>query len=475
MGAVKTVFNLAMLLCFVFGITHYMAMLLWGLLSTRLLRSPRAATRNDPQVWTRSRAELPGVTMILPGYNEEATVVGAASSALALDYPNLEVVVVNDGSKDRMVEVLVEAYDMVAMPTPVFQGPIHSAVVRRVFRSPHDPRLVLIDKAPAGAKADAINAGVNFATCEWIVVMDADELVESDALMRCMTQVMHDPGNVVAVGISLLPTNECVVENLKMIEPRVARNPWVGFQTVEYLSAFFVSRPGMSQLRALPIVSGGFGIFKRDAVKRLGGFKHPSLGEDLDLVVRLNRLFLEAGEEYRIIQVPEAIAWTEFPPSHKVLKRQRMRWHRGLRQVLDDHKDTVGRPKYGAFGTLGMVQMWAFEWISVFIEAFGYVLFVIMAAFGMLNYTVIVAMLCASQALGLLISVSAVWTGSRYLNIYKGARNTAMLVGWACLAQFGYRQMTVWWRIRSLFGKNAAWGDMPRVGFAPSQKPVRPS
>jgi cellulose synthase/poly-beta-1,6-N-acetylglucosamine synthase-like glycosyltransferase len=469
---ITQILNVIMLFCVTFGFLHYMSMLLWGTLSTKLLRSPRASKRSAPFEYTRTRTDLPGVTMILPGYNEEVTIVSAVGSALSLDYPNLEVIVVNDGSKDRMVEVLVEAYNMEKMKGKTVPGPIHSALIRGVYRSPLDARLILIDKAPAGAKADAINAGVNFASKPWVVVMDADELVGADVLLRCMTQVTHESGNVVAVGVTLLPTNECVVEDLKVVEARVAKNAWVGFQTVEYLSAFVVSRPGMAQARAMPIVSGGFGIFRRDVIVAVNGFMHPSLGEDLDVVVKINRWHLENGIDYRIIQVPEAVVWTEFPNNRMVLRRQRIRWHRGLREVLQQHKKTVGNPRYKQFGLLGMIQMWAFEWISVFIEAFGYILFVIMALFGMLRFDTVFATWAASQALGLFIAVSAVWTGTRYLDIYRGPRNTAMLVFWATVAQFGYRQMTVVWRVNSVVTKNKGWGAMPRVGVGTAAKPA---
>lgn len=469
--SIRPIMNAIMFICAGFGLANYGSMLLWGLLSTKLLRSPRASMRRAPMEYTRKRTNLPGVTMILPAYNEEVTIVSAVGSALSLDYPDLQVIVVNDGSQDRTVEVLVEAYNMVPMKGARVNGPIHSAAVRDVYRSPLDDRLVLLDKLSAGSKADAINCGVNFASKEWVVVMDADELVGRDTLLRCMTQVTHEPGNVVAVGVSLLPTNGCVLEDLQVVEARVSTNPWVGFQTVEYLSAFVVSRPGMAVVRALPIVSGGFGIFRRDVLIRVDGFMHPSLGEDLDVVVRINRTFLEAGEKYRIIQVPEAVVWTEFPSNHAVLRRQRIRWHRGLRDVLQRHRVTIANPRYGAFGMLGMVQMWAFEWVSVLIEAFGYVLLAVMAAFGMLRFDAVFATFLTAQTLGLFIAVSGVWTGARYLDVYKGTRNTALLVMWAFLAQFGYRQMTVVWRVRSLWGKQT-WGAMPRVGVGPVAKPA---
>jgi cellulose synthase/poly-beta-1,6-N-acetylglucosamine synthase-like glycosyltransferase len=471
--SLRTPFSVLLGVFAAFGALHYAAILMWGVLSSRFLRSERASNRIGARSNIDARQDLPGITVIMPAYNEEVTIVGAVKAALGVDYPDIEVIVINDGSKDRMLQVLVDAYDMTKMPGPVLNGPVHCAEVKAVYRSRIDQRLILLDKAPAGAKADGSNAGINFATKPWCVVMDADELVDPDLLNRCMTQMMYERGNVVAIGVSLLPTNECVIENMQVTKPMVALNCWVGFQTVEYLGAFAVSRPGMAQIGALPIVSGGFGIFRRDALLRVNGYTHPSLGEDLDLVVRMNRSFREANEPYRIIQVPEAVVWTEFPMDRKVLRRQRIRWHRGLREVLKDHRSTVGRPKYGTFGMLGMMQMFAFEWCAVFVEAFGYLFMAVSLLFGWADWRNTLAGWCAAQAIGVFIAMSAVWMGSTYLNVYRGARNSAMLVFWALVAQLGYRQLTVFWRVRSLFGKSTDWGAMPRVGFGTAVAPVR--
>ncbi len=219
-----------------------------------------------------------------------------------------------------------------------------------MWRSRTEPRLLVVDKDPSGAKADGSNCAINFSTKPWVAVMDADELVDPTAVLRCMAQATYTPGNVVAVGVTLLPTNECEIIDRRVVRSMVARNPWVGLQTIEYLGAFCISRPGMSEIGAMPIVSGGFGLFRRDVLLAVGGYEHGSLGEDLDLVVRIHRHHLEREIPYRIIQVPEAVVWTEFPPNRAVLRRQRIRWHRGLRQVMDAHRVVVGRPRYGALG-----------------------------------------------------------------------------------------------------------------------------
>ena len=463
--AFRVALSVAMWGCFAFGVLYFGFLFLWRRRSVAMLAAPRASTRPEPRERTASSAVLPGVTIVMPGYNEEVTILGAVAGVLSMDYPVLEVIVVNDGSRDRTVEVLVEHYDMAALAGAPLRGPIHCKAVRAVYRSRRDPRLVLLDKDPAGAKADGANCAINYATNDWCVIMDADELVAPDAVLRCMTEIIHTAGNVIAAGVTLLPTNECEIVGSRVVTANVARNPWVGMQTVEYLGAFLLSRPGMSTLGALPIVSGGFGLFRRDALVRVGGYRHPSLGEDLDMAVRLHRAYREAGEDYRIIQVPDAICWTEFPFTRTVLRRQRIRWHRGLRQVLRDHRRVILNRRYGAFGMLGMSNMYVFEWIAALVEAAGYGICAVLALTGNLNAASAFAFLGCSQAVGLYLSVSAVRSATRFLDVYQGPRNALRLLAWAVLMQFGYRQMTVLWRVRSILGKNTAWGAMPRAGF----------
>jgi cellulose synthase/poly-beta-1,6-N-acetylglucosamine synthase-like glycosyltransferase len=455
---------LVMYACFLFGILHYVTLLGWGVLSRRLLARQRAAIREHAVRRTRQRADLPGVTMILPAYNEEVVIVDSVRSVLAQDYPDLEVIVVSDGSKDSTVAVLVDAFAMERLGAPVVAGPILTKRVRAVWRSRGEPRLVVIDKDPAGAKADGANCGINYASKPWCVVMDADELVDPKAILRCMTQVAYTPHNVVGVGVTLLPTNECTIVDRRVVAAVVARNAWVGLQTIEYLGAFFISRPGMSAVGAMPIVSGGFGLFRRDALLAVGGYHH-GLGEDLDLVVRMHRHHLERRLPYRIMQVPEAVVWTEFPSTRQILRRQRIRWHRGLRQVMDEHREVVGRPSYGTMGMFGMFTMYAFEWIAVLVEALGYVLAAVLLVTGTVQLGATLQMYLLSQVIGVVIALSAVHTAGRSLGAYRGAANAARLVGWALVSQLGYRQLTVWWRIRSLVGKNGTWGAMPRTGF----------
>lgn len=461
-------FEVLMWCCFVFGSLHYASIFALGFLSRRSLRQSRASARLGARNMAL-RARLPGVTILMPAYNEEVVIVEAVRSALSMNYENIEVIVISDGSTDRTIEVLVDAFRMSESPSTLQVGPVHCQPVIKQYRSRADKRLVVVDKGRAGSKGDGINCGINLATKQWVVVMDGDELVDPDALLRCMTQMLHTQGEVGAIGVTLLPTNECDVSGGVVVRPRVASNPVVGFQIVEYLSAFVMSRPGMASIGAMPIISGGFGVFRRSELIDIGGFPHPHLGEDLEIVVRLRRKWKDNGTDYKVIQVSDAIVWTEFPTSLAVLQRQRMRWHRGLRQVLSAHRDAVGRPRYGTFGTVGLTVMFLFEWIAPFVEVGGYVAIIVLGLIDWPRAYRGVGLLVAAQVLGLLITTSSVWTATHHLDVYRSWKDTARLLAYAVGSQFGFRQLTLYWRMKSLTKKNMAWGTMARVGY----KPVR--
>ena len=453
--------------CFAFGALHYLCIFLFGGLSRRYLHRSRASMRFGARD-VASRGKLPAVSILMPAYNEEVVIVEAVRSALSMNYDDLEIIVVNDGSSDRTVDVLVEAFSMIELRSPPSSGPIACQSVLRVFRSKFDDRLVVVDKTRAGSKGDGVNCGINMATKEWVVVMDGDELVDPDALLRCMTQMRHTPGEVGAIGVTLLPTNGCDVSRGRVVTPRVSSNIVVGFQIVEYLSAFVMSRPGMAEIDALPIISGGFGVFRRSELVAIGGFPHPHLGEDLEIVVRMRRKWKETGSNLRVIQVADAIVWTEFPSKVDSLRRQRMRWHRGLRQVLSAHRDAIGRPRYGSFGTIGLMVMFLFEWVAPFIEVLGYFAAILL---GMIDFSRLrsgFGMLVAAQLLGVLITTSSVWTATNHLGVYRGWKDTLRLLAFAVGSQFGFRQLTLYWRMRSLSKKSQAWGAMQRVGYSSS-------
>ena len=455
------ILNLVLVSVLGYSTVYYLAVLAVSVVSLRELARLRPSTSQYERDVVRDR--LPGVSILMPAYNEEVVIVETVHSALLSDYPNIEVIVVSDGSKDRTVALLVEEFGLTRHdpPTP---GPIACKAIRAVYRH-RDLQLVVVDKEPSGAKADGVNCGINLARHDWIVIMDADEITEPDALLRVMVEVVNSPVRVVGAGITLLPANGISVENGRVIDAPVPMNYWVGCQLIEYLSSFMLYKPGMSALGAMPNISGGFGVYDRNAVLAVGGLAHGHLGEDMDLIMRVHRHFLELGEPYTMVEVPEAIVWTEFPSTRSVLERQRVRWHRGLRQVLQSNKAMIGRRRYGRLGVLTLPFLLLFEWVAVPLEAMGVVMLLVLAITGGLNGQAALSLFAACQLLGTLITFTAVFAADRYLGRYQKPRDLARLLWFATISQFGFRQLTLFWRLKSLRKTAYVWGEMTRTGF----------
>ncbi len=452
-------------ICFGFTILQYLAMITWATLSGQLLNRHRHGNRQLALQKIKVDASAPGVSLILPAYNEEAVIVHTVRSALEQQYANLEIIVVNDGSKDNTMGVLIESFDMHVFESQPAGGPIETKELFAIYRSQQVPNLVVVDKAGSGAKADNSNVGVNIATYDWVVVMDADEFMELDVIARCMAEVVVSPDEVIGVGTTLLPANDITIDGPRIVDRRVGSNFWVGCQLIEYLTAFLVARPGLAHIGAMPIISGGFGLFRRDAILGVGGYVHGHLGEDMDMCMRIQKHQLESGAKYRIAQVPEAIVWTEFPSDKAILERQRIRWHRGLKLIMDDYGNMIGRRRYGVVGTVGMGSLYVFEWIGPILEAIGWVLLVILVGFRFVDPEAALAIFLTTQFFGMALTMLAVLVGVQRLAIYHRPSDVRRLILFAVLLNWGYRQLTLVWRIRSLLPGETAWGEMPRAGF----------
>ncbi len=464
LNILKPLFVAFAYLALTFSVVHLAAIALWSVLSRDALTRLRPSKRLLRGAGTGNR-ETAGVSIIMPAYNEAELIEASTRNALAQDYPLLEVVVVNDGSTDDTVERLRARYSMEQVAASVGEEAIKTMEIYRVFRSTTDPRLRLVDKAASGSKADNSNVGLNHANYPWVVVMDADEFMETNCISKCMAEAQSRPDDVVAVGTTLLPANDIAIDGAAVAERRMPTNFWVGCQIIEYLTAFLVSRPGMARIGAMPIVSGGFGLFRRESVLAVGGYTHGHLGEDMDMCVRLHRHHLENDIPYRIVQAPEAIVWTEFPPTHEVLRRQRLRWHRGLKMIIDANKQVIGRRRYGNFGRFGMGSLYVFEWCGPIVEAVGWFALVLSLASGWIEPVAALGMFLAAQLVGQLVGVLSVGLAVRTFSFLNRPLEVARLVLWAIVMNWGYRQLTLLWRLRSLFPGDTAWGEMPRSGF----------
>ena len=458
-----TAFDLAMLIYFLAVNTIYLT---FTLIAFFRLRSHRRRWTTRALGGVMRSPATPGISVVAPAYNEESTVAESVRSLLLLNYPLFEVVLVNDGSKDRTLDVAVRTFDLVRAPV-AYEQPIPTQPIRGVYRSLSGTDLVMIDK-DNGGKADAINAGINAARYPLVCVLDADSLLEEHALSRAVLPFIEDPVTVAAGGIIRI-VNGSRVERGRVVDVRLPGNVLAAVQVVEYLRAFLAGRVAQSALKMLLIVSGAFGVFKRDAVIKAGGFRTDTIGEDMELIVRLHRLYRERGTPYRIVFLPDPVCWTEAPESTATLKRQRNRWQRGTMQVLGFHWRMLFNPRYGAVGLVALPYYLVFEALAPVAELMGYALTAAGVAFGLLDFVFAELLFLAAVVYGTLISLLSIVLEELAFRRYPRALDLVKLAALGIVENFGYRQLTIWWRfigvVDYLRGKQT-WGVMTRKGFS---------
>lgn len=412
------------------------------------------------------KAGVPPVTLLAPAYNEEATCIESTKALLSLNYPEYEVLIINDGSKDRTREVLIEAFDMVeAERAPL--ADLKSAPVRALYRSKYQPNLWLIDKENGG-KADALNGGVNYCRTPLFCAMDADTLLERDALIRVVRPFLEDASTLATGGIIRI-VNDCTIRSGAVEEIRMPRNLLAKYQVLEYLRAFLGGRMGWSAINATLIISGAFGVFKRSAVINVGGYATDTVGEDMELVIKLHRYHRENKIPYNITFVPDPVAWTECPESTKILGRQRDRWQRGLFEVLTRHNVMFMNPRYGRIGMVAFPYFYILEMLGPAIELPGYFFFIIAILMGTISSSYTIAFLAAAIIFGIALSIFSVALEELTFRRYPRLRDLLSLFVLAIIENIGYRQLTIYWRIHgfiSALKKEEGWGKMERKGFA---------
>lgn len=437
-----------------------------------LLSAAWEMRRHRLEQWEEKRWKLlsspmaPSVSVLAPAYSEAATIVESVRALLSLSYPNLQVVVVNDGSPDDTMRVLIEAYDLQPVH-PIYRKVVDHKPVRALYGSRSRPNLVVVDKENGG-KADALNAALNVASGDLVCAIDADTLIEQDALQRMVRPFLRGE-NVLAAGGTIRVVNDSRVRHGRVVETRVPRHPIAGIQVVEYLRAFLFGRLGWNRLGGNLIISGAFGLFSRAAVLDAGGYLHDTVGEDMELIVRLRRRSYDTGQAGAVAFLPDPVAWTEVPESLRVLGRQRDRWHRGLADVLWRHRGLLFNLRYRALGCIGYPSFLFIELLAPLIEALGLVGCAAGVALGAINWTFALLFLLAAYGYGLLLSLSAVLMESVTYHRYTRLQDLGWLLLWAVAETVGYRQVTVWWRLQGLvkFVRGQRdWGRMERRGFA---------
>lgn len=329
----------------------------------------------------------PKVAIIAPAFNEENTIKQNVRSLLNVYYPDFEVIVVNDGSTDKTLEELIKEYKLVQVPF-TNSNKVPSKPITAVYRStePEYGRLVVVDKVAGGRKSDAANAGINICNAPYFLNIDVDCVLEPMALYRMVWFIVNSHDTMIGVGATMLISNGCTIEDGRVTKAGISLNPLPWFQQLEYMRSFLIGKMGWSPMNALPNISGGFGLFDTDVVVKSGGYETQSMAEDVDMLLRMVTYMSNTGQKFRVAQVPQVCCWTEGPFSISSLYRQRVRWARGLCEIMSHHRRLILNPHYGPIGAFTLPYIWLFEFIAPILETSGFVFLIWLFLIGAVNW-----------------------------------------------------------------------------------------
>ena len=406
------------------------------------------------------------ISIIAPAYNEESSILESTKSLLQLHYPEFEIIVVNDGSTDKTLEILKTGYKLKKSFRP-YQKLIPCKDIKEIYISEEYPNLVVVDKIN-GRKADALNAGINVSKFPLFSAIDSDSLLEPDVMLKLVRPFLDNP-KTIAVGGIVRIANGCKIRAGEVIEINLSRKWLPNFQIVEYLRAFLFGRVGWDVLNGLLVISGAFGLFKKQVIIEAGGYKHDTVGEDMELIVRIHRLMREKNRPYRITFIAEPVCWTEVPESLKVLGRQRNRWQRGLIDSLLTHKKMLFNPRYGVVGLFAMPFFFFFEMLGPIVEFTGYIVFAFSWFFHIINIQFAILFLFVAIVLGIVLSLNSLVLEELSFRKYPKYSHILKLFVFSIIENFGYRQLHTWWRFKGIIdyirGKKE-WGKMERKGLS---------
>ena len=405
------------------------------------------------------------ISVVMPAHNEEISIVDAVGSILLLNYPEFEIIVVNDGSTDQTFERLRDRFSLVEITLdPDWLK--ERKEIRSIWTS-RTHKVMVVNKVNGG-KASALNTGINVARYPLVCNIDSDSILDRNALLMIARPFLED-NRVIASGGIVRVANSCDIHKGEVREARFPRSTLAGFQVVEYLRAFLMGRIGWDAMNGLFIISGAFGLFDKAALKLVGGYAEDSVGEDMELVVRMHHFYRSRGEEKRVTFIPDPVCWTEVPETFGQLGRQRDRWQRGLMDALWRHRGMLFNPRYGVAGLFVYPYFFFIEMLGPLVEFGGYLLIPLFYGLGVLNASFFIAYLLFAFLLGSLITLFSVLLEEISFRKYRRPGDLARLLFFSMAETFFFRPLTVLWRIKGVIRYltgNRSWGPMQRKGFA---------
>ena len=418
--------------------------------------------------------QTPGISILAPAYNEGANIIENVRSLLSIHYNNMEVIIINDGSKDDSMEKLIDVYDLYKADFFVDEQ-IPTKNIRGIYRSRNFiySKLIVVDKENGG-KADALNVGINVSGNDYVVCIDVDCILEQDALLKLIKPFLESPlMRVIATGGVVRIANGCEIENGRLMKVNLPDQFLPRAQTLEYIRAFLLGRMAWARLNGLLLISGAFGAFDKEIVIKCGGYDHKTVGEDMELIVRMRRYMEERDLPYKVAFIPDPLCWTEAPASYKILGRQRNRWTRGTIETLKFHRIMFFNPKYGLMGLLSYPYWFFFEFLAPIVEFGGFVFFIVSVITGSMDWIFFLSLLGLIYSFGVLYSIFAILMEVLSYNQYRSRKDILNLIITAILEPILFHPFVVWSAIQGnidFLRKKNAWGEMTRAGFSTTKK-----
>ena len=428
-----------------------------------------AKRSSDTEKVIRESPFIPGISIIAPAFNEEKSIINNVISMMTVNYPTFEVVIVNDGSKDDTLQLLIDNFEMVET-TYAYVEKIKTQPFRRIFKStnPEYSRLIVVDKENGGTKADASNAGVNVAKYPYFICTDVDCVLDREALSKMIMPIISNKTRVIAVGATMRMVNSCQVENGVMVETKLPTRIFPLYQEIEYLRSYLIGKLGFSVINAVHNVSGGLGLFDKEIAIGAGGYDPLSHAEDMDMTTRMVAYMINYQKPYKIEQVPDTCCWTEGPPSFRVLNRQRTRWARGLFQIFSVHRKYLFNRKFKKMGLISFPYIFLFEFLAPVIELIGYIFTIYLVLVGGINWDTALLMLALAYLFGISLSLTTLLYERLLEHRFKNSEYVRLIL--FCLIEpIIYHPLIVFFNIRGyvdyLTNRNFEWGTMTRQGF----------
>lgn len=416
-----------------------------------------------------SLTDAPKVSLIAPAYNEGMTIKENVNSLLAINYNNFDVIVVNDGSKDDSISVLIDAFDLI-ISKKQYNEIIPTQDVKTIYISnnPSYAKLIVVDKKNGG-KADALNTGINISENPYIVCIDVDCIMDKDVLLKLIKPFMEQSEKrVIATGGVIRIANSCIIKSGKLIEVNAPDNYLARIQVLEYLRAFILGRMAWAKMDGLLLISGAFGMFDREIVVNAGGYNTKTVGEDMELLVRMRRYMIDNKFKYAVQYIPDPLCWTEAPESFNILRKQRSRWTRGTFETLWIHRKMLFNPKYKILGLFSFPYWLLYEYWAPLIEFTGLIITLLFIYFGILSWPYFLVLFLFVYSFAIMFSILALYTEEATYRKYSTLKDLRKLGFITLLEPLIFHPFTVYSAIRGNWEKlrgSHGWGDMTRKGF----------